>query len=92
MDYDPVREQYVIWKGDASIWYLKAPEVLSASGWTVEKAPVSSSPAPTIPNLFTGVLGKWDYVDQYDVFIGVNNAHTGDIWIYKPEGWSPRCW
>jgi hypothetical protein len=50
---------------------------------------VSASPAPTIPSLFTGVLGKWDYIDQYDVFIGVNNAHTGDIWVYKPEGWNP---
>ena len=34
---------------------------------------------------FTGVLGKWDYIEAYDVYIGVNNIN--DVWLYKPQGW-----
>jgi hypothetical protein len=88
MEYDPVRHQFAIWQGDGTIWYLKPPDVLSSSGWTLEKAPDPTLPAPTIPDPFTGVLGKWDYIDKYDVFIGVDNQFSGDVWVYKPPGWT----
>jgi hypothetical protein len=88
MEYDPVRDHFVLWKGDASVWYLEAPDQLGATGWTVERAPLSGSVAPPAPGIgFTGVLGKWDYVDAYDIFVGVTDGMTGDIWAYKPEGW-----
>jgi hypothetical protein len=42
--------------------------------------------------VFRGVLGKWDYVEKYDVFVGVTDHVTGDVWAYKPEGWTPGDW
>jgi hypothetical protein len=89
MEYDPVRDRFVLWQGKDSVWMLEAPEQLGANGWTLtEASPVAAG--PTTPVGFTGVLGKWDYVDEYDVFIGVTNHITGDVWAYKPEGWSPE--
>ena len=92
MEYDPVRERFVLWQGDASIWYLEPPDQPGAFGWSLEKAPAPTLEAPAIPSLFRGVLGKWDYVDDYDIFVGVTDHITGDIWAYKPEGWTPGDW
>ena len=36
-----------------------------------------------------GVLGKWKYAADYDVFFGVINPLDGNVWVYKPRGWSP---
>ena len=91
MEYDPVRERFVLWEGDASIWYLNPPDVLGANGWSLERAPAPTQPAPVVPEFFKGVLGKWDYVEQYDIFIGVTDHINGDIWAYKPEGWTPAA-
>ena len=87
MEYDPVREQFILWQGDASIWYLKPPETMGAAGWTLEEAPAPTRAAPVAPGLFHGVLGKWDYVESHDVFIGVTDPFSGDIWAYKPGDW-----
>ncbi len=91
MEYDPVRDRFVLWDGEADVWYLTAPDTgLSATGWEIERAPTSTvQDVPTTPSVFTGVLGKWDYVDDYDIFVGVVDDITGDVWAYKPEGWDP---
>lgn len=34
-----------------------------------------------------GILGKWDYVAEKDIFLGVADANTGDVWAYKPQDW-----
>ena len=36
-----------------------------------------------------GVLGKWKYAADYDVFFGVINPTAGNVWVYKPVNWSP---
>ncbi|MFT7569829.1 MAG: hypothetical protein ACI9JL_000852 [Paracoccaceae bacterium] len=91
MEYDPVRDRFVLWNGEADVWYLSAPDTgPDATGWEIERAPtVSVQDVPTTPSVFTGVLGKWDYVDDYDIFVGVVDDITGDVWAYKPEGWDP---
>ncbi len=35
----------------------------------------------------TGIMGKWHYAPFYDVFVGLEDANEGQIWIYKPAGW-----
>jgi hypothetical protein len=90
MEYDVVRDRFVLWEGDADVWYLHAPDTPSASGWTLQKASAPTNAAPVAPTGFTGVLGKWDYVDSHDIFVGINSSTSGDIWAYKPEGWSPE--
>ncbi|MGB0630176.1 MAG: hypothetical protein ACPGRZ_05730, partial [Alphaproteobacteria bacterium] len=91
MEYDPVRDRFVLWDGEADVWYLTAPDTgPSATGWEIQRAPSPTvTETPTTPSLFTGVLGKWDYVDDYDVFVGVVDDITGDVWAYKPENWDP---
>jgi Ca2+-binding RTX toxin-like protein len=92
MEYDPVREQFVLWNGDSSIWFLRPPDEPAVDGWSLVEATAPSLSAPTVPAAFTGVIGKWDYVDAYDVFVGVTDHITGDIWAYKPEGWVAGDW
>ncbi len=91
MEYDPVRDRFVLWDGEADIWFLTAPESgTSAVGWEIERAPTpTAEDVPETPSVFTGVLGKWDYVDDYDIFVGVVDDITGDVWAYKPERWDP---
>jgi hypothetical protein len=91
MEYDPVRNRFVLWDGEADVWYLTAPESGPGStGWEIERAPTpTAKDVPETPSVFTGVLGKWDYVDDYDIFVGVVDDITGDVWAYKPEGWDP---
>jgi hypothetical protein len=92
MEYDPGRKHFVLWDGDASIWFLRPPDEPSAHGWLLVEAPEPLLAAPVAPSGFIGVLGKWDYVEKYDVFIGVSQHITGDVWAYKPEGWVPGDW
>jgi len=89
MEYDPARQHFVLWRGDASVWYLNPPEQPSAAGWTLVEAAAPTQAAPVLPFSFTGVYGKWDYVEKHDVFLGVADPFTGDVWAYKPAGWAP---
>jgi len=91
MEYDPVRHDFVLWRSSGEVWNLRPPDTTEpgAAGWTLEKAPTPTQPVPTVPSGWNGVNGKWDYVASHDVFVGVTQAVTGDVWVYKPEGWSP---
>jgi len=86
MDYDPTRNQFVMWCGDGRVWSIKPPATLSPNGWTITKQP---APLLATPNgdYGTGILGKWKYIDNLDVFMGLQDATQGNIWIYKPVGW-----
>jgi hypothetical protein len=85
MDYDPVRKRFALWNGYGAVWYLTPPESLGATGWKLEKAPAPTSAAPNFGPGY-GVLGKWKYLPGYDVFIGVTDRDSGDIWVYRPTG------
>lgn len=90
MDYDPVRDVFVLWGGDSRVWQLTPPDQLSTSGWTLEPLPSAAfNQAPDNANSTVGVFGKWKYVAEQDIFIGVNDSSNGDVWIYKPDDWSP---
>lgn len=87
MDYDSSRDQFVLWDGADEIWTLAPPDVVGQGEWTLTRAPTASgSPAPSLPSgVFTGIFGKWKYVESLDLFLGVANAETGTVWAYKPE-------
>ena len=90
MDYDPIRDVFVLWKGDSEVWALTPPSQVSTVGWTL--APLMPDAANDLPNVATGttgVLGKWKYAADQDIFLGVNDARNGDVWIYKPDDWQP---
>jgi hypothetical protein len=94
IDYDPLRDQFVLWGGTAEVWALhKPPSGLAASGWTLTREALGGAPGPG-PLLLTGtagtaggVLGKWHYAPDLDVFIGLRDAVAGEVWVYKPHGW-----
>lgn len=86
LDFDRVRRKYALWCGDGRVWMLKAPEPLSPNGWTIEKQPAPSSIAPVNGQGLTGVLGKWEYAPELDVFVALEGEEEGNVWIYKPIG------
>ena len=83
LDYDPIRRRFTLWSGYGDVWHLKPPNIVSADGWTLDRAPSPQGSTPTTgPG--TGVLGKWKYLPGYDVFAGVTDSRSGDVWVYKP--------
>jgi hypothetical protein len=96
MDFDPVRGNYVLWNGNAEVWILTPPTTLGGSGWTLRKQSLFGLDAPEQADgmsnggpYFTGVLGKWKYVAEQDIFLGVIDPVEGTIWAYKPGSWDP---
>src|SRR3546814_11550366 len=82
MDYDPVRDVFVLWGGDPMVWVLTPPDDVSATGWTL--TPLDTGAVNEAPDTLTvGVFGKWKYVAAQDIFIGVNDNSNGDVWVYK---------
>lgn len=86
LEFDPVRNDFKLWCGDGRVWTVTPPPTPVAAGWTIVKAPLPASAVPT-EGLGTGILGKWKYVPNLDVFMGLADAVQGNIWIYKPQGW-----
>ncbi|WP_163832862.1 chitobiase/beta-hexosaminidase C-terminal domain-containing protein [Spartinivicinus ruber] len=86
MDYDSNRHQYLLWEGYSDVWALLPPTTASSDGWYIVKLPASQTAGPTLgPGV--GILGKWKYIAQLDVFMGLQGSVVGDVWLYKPIGW-----
>lgn len=85
-EFDPIRNHFRLWCGDGRVWTLTAPPIASAAGWTIVKAPAPVGLVPT-ESLGTGILGKWKYIPNLDVFMGLADSVLGNIWLYKPVGW-----
>ena len=92
MDYDPRRDQFLLWNGSGgTVWALTLPADLSAQ-WTVTKlVPSAGSDIPPTVDFesFRGVLGKWKYIPNLDAYMALENPTEGNIWLYKPIGWQP---
>lgn len=86
LDHDPNRGDFKLWCGGGRVWSITAPTVIGSSGWTIRKAadPVAGIPTESIG---TGILGKWKYIPNLDVFLALLDPVQGNIWIYKPVGW-----
>jgi hypothetical protein len=85
-EYDPTRGNFKLWCGDGRVWSVTPPAVASATGWTIVRHPTAPGMVPS-DSIGTGILGKWKYVPNLDVFMGLSDATNGNIWIYKPVGW-----
>lgn len=86
LDFDPKRRKYALWCGGGTVWMLEPPASLSASGWSIRKAVVPQGPVPHGDN-GTGIMGKWKYARDLDVFIALQDSVAGNVWVYKPVGW-----
>ncbi len=41
-------------------------------------------PAPRLSEVRAGVFGRWQYVREADVYIGLNHHTANGVWMYKP--------
>ncbi len=95
MDFDPVRDRFVLWGGGADIWSLTpGDDPADVTGWQMNLLTDSFGNEDGFPSLaeigaFTGVLGKWKYSKELDVFLGVVDPVNGDVWAFKPNDWQP---
>ncbi len=87
LDFDPNRKNFLLWCGTAEVWRITPPSPLSTFGWKAEMGPVIPSAEFPLLNVGTGILGKWDYIPGFDVFMGLENETAGNVWVYKPIGW-----
>lgn len=82
--YDQRRKHFVLWDGTPQVQILTPPEILSTNEWTLEKlSPSGGDSGGEV--VWGGVLGKFNYIANEDVFIGVRDGDLGNIWIYKPR-------
>lgn len=95
VDYDPIRDHFVIWEKGPNVWAIKPPEgnPTPATGWTVTKLTAVTTPAP--PDIWeesqSGTHGKWQYAPDLDAFVGVIRPTQGEVWAYRPTSWQdPR--
>ena len=85
--YDQARHRFIFWKGGTDVFALNEPAgAIGVSGWTVTKLNVNLPGGPGPLNTIQ-ILGKWQYASDLDAFVGLQGATTGDVWIFKPEGW-----
>jgi hypothetical protein len=93
MDFDPKRGAFMLWDGHGDVWAMESPDSLAREGWTVRRLDGPATPSADTPDvdasddIFTGVLGKWKYIPDLDIFLGVYD--TEDVWAYKPLDWDP---
>ena len=88
IDFDEGSRRYGLWCTGNQLYWLTPPATVSASGWTIEKIPTPIGAAPPF-GIGTGVLGKWKYIPNLNAFMGLLDVNQGNIWIYKPFGWTP---
>ncbi len=93
LDFDPVRDAFVLWNGGSQVWLLLPPGRSGSTNWSLRAAPAPRQlPVPAAsPAESTGVLGKWKYAPNLDAFVALEDAVAGNVWVYKPIGWrDPR--
>lgn len=100
MGYDPINDQIVLWDGGEDLWTVNIDDLLSADDTSADDGGIPSlygyftpehmfptGDAPTIPpRYYTGVYGKWIYLEEEKAFIGVIDPFAGDVFLYKPAG------
>jgi len=98
IQYDATLDAFLMWDGSSAVWKLKAPSDLDANndgkldvgtGWTLERLNVAGT-GPQIPAAYTGVYGKWQYMEGYNAYIGVIDPLAGDVFVYKATAAVPE--
>ena len=89
LDFDPTTGLFYAWDGaqQGSVYVFSAQTDANGkplSQWTVALQAATSAAAPA-GNFVSGVLGKWQYVQQLDAFVALDEYRNGDaqVWLYK---------
>lgn len=87
LEYDPVRDRFLLWGGGGNVYELNVGD-RDGTGWTLSELPLGTGAATPPDNVARGgVLGKWRYASNLDVFVGLEGANDGNVWFFKPSGW-----
>jgi len=85
LEYDPVRDRFLLWGGGGDVFQLDVGNN-DGTGWLVSRLSTTGSALPA-DIVFNGVLGKWHYASNLDVFVGLEGPVDGNVWFFKPSGW-----
>lgn len=93
IDYDKRRARMLLWGGGGAVYQLNVG-ARDGTGWSVYEmlpAPNTAAPAPipydAVYGSASGVMGKWKYASNLDVFVALQHIDQGNVWMYKPVGW-----
>ena len=104
--WNGARENYDTSNGNnypegGGVWSLTPPDQLGTAGWTIQRIDVDISSGSEPDRIFrftndgrergfTGIMGKWLYISEYDAFVGIVQNIDGEVWAYKPDNWQPE--
>lgn len=87
MDFDSRRSRFLLWGGGQDVWALNPPVNSLRNVWQLRKIREPGK-LNELELGFVGILGKWKYIAELDIFLGVADSLTGDVWAYKPSDWA----
>lgn len=86
IDYDSVRDRFVVYSDEGAdrrqMWSI------NPSTWTSTLISPTGASIGGVAGDYRGIFGRFAYCADYDVFIAVNSV-SGNVYVYKPVGWSP---
>ena len=93
LEYDPTRDAFMIWTGAGDVWRLKRPvSGIITDPWALALVTDGDTfAAGAIPDGMSpagGVRGKWKYIPNLDAFMALEGNATGEVWLYRPDGWT----
>jgi hypothetical protein len=100
MDYDPALDKLVLWGGEDSVLHIDFEDLIDideTGDRTIrgffgieELVPAGmDNPYDTVTEKFTGVFGKWHYMEDKNAYIGVIDPIAGDVYLYKSSDSMP---
>jgi hypothetical protein len=87
LSWDPKRGVAAIWQGGTALWKMQPPTTFGTTGWVVSSLAVTNpsiGPAVSI----NAVQNRMRYLAALDAYVAIAEGSNGDVWAYKPSGWS----
>ena len=98
--WNPIKACFTVWHMGAQVWevYPPAGNPTPDAGWTLVKVTMAGGAAPR-SNFITsgllqeyGIIGKWKWASDLRCAITTFGSQAGEVWAYKPTGWTdPRA-
>ncbi len=89
LEYDPVRNRFLLWGGGSNVFQLTVTPGTNGNAYNFKVTQLLTRPSTQVPPSYVenGVLGKWHYASNLDVFVGLEDIYNGNVWFFKPSGW-----
>jgi hypothetical protein len=93
IDWDPESGSFYVWSGGGDVWRLTLPgSGVVTDLWNLELVTdgdlFAALEKPDGMDPISGVRGKWKYASNLNAFIALEGNSTGEVWVYRPEGWT----